>query len=302
MNLIDQKFSEFDKYLRENFKETTKNSNLFTGISSGEEEAFFIFFLKDLLNYSAKLKKESSAYAGVPSSAVSKLGKRSSVPIPESGVLSIKAGTIPELNLKKIVDNLLPDSITNFVKSVLSNPNIVSTLSSLSINSSLDTLNSTQTYFGDESENRPLWKNFDIRNYLRKEDSVFVSKYTKSNIENLHCKIIVPLCKFYTDSEGKNDFIVSNGILSKFNNYKSIPNFFKDLFAEGKAAEIKAGNTNITALISNARNGIIPGLDFGFIYNNSSFGTLIMTIPLFVNGTSIKNVYLTEIDGVITTT
>lgn len=293
---IDNKFNIFEKYLRDNYKDTTVNSSLYVGISSAEKQAFMVYFLKNLLNHLNELRTEAEPYEGEDPGITPVKGKRSSVPIPKGGVYSIKSGKLPELNLKNMVDERLPQAIKDFLSSVDINGNMISDLINADNKNgelTLDDLNSITTEYKSSTVNKPLWEEFDIRNYLHESEAVFIFDRIRTMIRRVHFDIVLPLCRNYQTSDGSSEITVKNGIISVVSQGSGIPDFFREYFMNGEAVELRTGSISTSDIVSAIQAGSIPGLECGFIYENSGYGTIILTLPLTVYGTNIYKLVMT---------
>ena len=61
----------------------------------------------------------------------------------------------------------------------------------------------------------------------------------------------------------------------------------------GEAVELRTGSISTSDIVSAIQAGSIPRLECGFIYENSGYGTIILTLPLTVYGTNIYKLVMT---------
>lgn len=288
MNFLEKRFSKFISYLRLNYKDTAK-ANLIYVITALEEDAFMIFFLKVLLNEVKTLQNKSASTKSASTTKASALGARTSVPFPDGGISSIKSGSIPDLDLKSLVDSLLEKAITDFRKLSVANPSIIYELEQVNeTNANLESLNRIDTSLKVSIVRPSLNLRFDIRTYLREADAILIHPVIRKNIRILHDTTVAPLYSFL-----EADLSIRNGILPLYSK-NGIPEFLANYFNDGKAVELYFANHTVESVIESILNGSIPSFDTGFIYNFSSAGSLILTSPIEINGSLVTKELITE--------
>lgn len=253
-SFIIKRFNNFEKHLRSNYEdETLKNTTFNNNIrAKADIKPFMVFFLKDLLNHLEDLKRESEPKVSKPVERKMMPGRRTSIPFPKDGLSSIKAGVMPSLDLKVMIEERIENAINDFYNAL----SIDMSLSQKLINASktngeitLDVLNSINSNPVEEVVNtNHSHLKFDIRDYLRELDASFIFYEIRKNIKYIHDNIVSViyenLKEKYEEKITGDFFSILNGIIPVINR-SLIPVFLIDNFYSGNAVELKFPDEDI---------------------------------------------------------
>ena len=239
MTILKRRFAKFEEYIRLNYKDVTTSNRLFNEVLSTDREIFLVYFLKILLEHMSKLKNTSSPKVNPSDKEKAKIGCRSSIPYPKGGVAKIKNGKLPILDLKEMVNSLLPNAIQEFYKCLRNDNKLRSTLEKLNSKPGELSLEELRSSIKVVARNERIFvspvpfSRFDIREYLKESDAKFIYPEIRKNIEIVHNDIVQPLWEAYS-----NELFINMGILPIDAAPPEIPLKYLKLFYTGKAVSL----------------------------------------------------------------
>ena len=194
-SIVEKKFEWFEQHLRENLKEHTLASPFYIGIPKAEDDIFMVFYLRVLLD---KLDMQKSlSMISVPDSdrANPRLGYRTSVPVPKGGISAIKVGEVPKFDLDEMIKNTLTKAIKDYLAAAATSPNLTKELAN-----NTDLVKITRTEL--KNLEKPLMASysfvksiFHISDYLRSNNTKFITNRVIDNIRNLHNACVADVFK-----------------------------------------------------------------------------------------------------------